>query len=87
MSPAIDLASIESRQEIRRAVHRGDVEVATEMVNELDPEVSLARAVFIPPLSPLVPCEEKIRRRAKIKMYYAPLSGSFEVVMTSIRSR
>ncbi|KAM0749774.1 hypothetical protein T439DRAFT_326658 [Meredithblackwellia eburnea MCA 4105] len=35
----IDLASIESRMEIKRAVQRGDVEEATEMVNELDPEI------------------------------------------------
>lgn len=40
ISPAIDLDSIESRMEIRRAVQRGDVVSATELVNELDPEVS-----------------------------------------------
>jgi hypothetical protein len=40
ISPPIDLDSLESRMQIRRAVQRGDVESATEMVNELDPEVS-----------------------------------------------
>ena len=42
ITPSIDLESIEVRMEIRRAVQRGDVVQATEMVNELDPEVSLA---------------------------------------------
>lgn len=46
----IDLTSLESRMDIRRAVQRGDVEQATEMVNELDPEVS-ARLLFGRPLS------------------------------------
>lgn len=40
ISPPIDLESIGSRMEIRRAVQSGDVEQATEMVNELNPEVS-----------------------------------------------
>ncbi len=40
ISPPIDLDSLESRMQIRRAVQRGDVESATEMVNDLDPEVS-----------------------------------------------
>ncbi|KAI5481082.1 hypothetical protein MNV49_006268 [Pseudohyphozyma bogoriensis] len=39
ITPAIDLPSIESRQVIRRAVHSGEVEKATELVNELDPEI------------------------------------------------
>jgi hypothetical protein len=60
--------------EIRRAVQRGDVVQATGMVNELDPEVSLQCLVFR-------------GRVSKIIMYYAPLSGSFLVVTTLIRSR
>ncbi|SCV72613.1 BQ2448_4150 [Microbotryum intermedium] len=39
ISPPIDLDSIESRMEIRRAVQRGDVREATELVNNLDPEL------------------------------------------------
>jgi len=37
---SVDLDSIENRMHIRHAVQRGDVVEATEMVNELDPEVS-----------------------------------------------
>ncbi|KAL8279862.1 hypothetical protein RQP46_007712 [Phenoliferia psychrophenolica] len=39
ISPSIDLVSIESRMEIKQAVQRGDVEEATELVNDLDPEI------------------------------------------------
>lgn len=38
--PTIDLASIEKRMEIKRAVQCGEVKKATTLVNELDPEVS-----------------------------------------------
>ncbi|KAM0792917.1 hypothetical protein ACM66B_002677 [Microbotryomycetes sp. NB124-2] len=39
IQPPIDLESIESRMAIRRAVQSGQVESATVMVNELDPEI------------------------------------------------
>ncbi|KAK4048058.1 hypothetical protein OIO90_005959 [Microbotryomycetes sp. JL221] len=39
IEPPIDLESIESRMSIRRAVQSGNVEQATIMVNELDPEI------------------------------------------------
>ncbi|KAK4046494.1 hypothetical protein OIV83_006020 [Microbotryomycetes sp. JL201] len=39
IQPPIDLESIESRMAIRRAVQSGQVENATIMVNELDPEI------------------------------------------------
>lgn len=41
ISPPIDLESIETRMEIRRAVQSGNVEQATLLVNDLDPEVSV----------------------------------------------
>jgi len=47
ISPPIDLDSLESRMQIRRAIQRGEVDSATRMVNELDPEVSVrARTVW-----------------------------------------
>lgn len=42
----VEFSSIETRMNIREAVHRGDVEEAIELVNDLDPEVSFRR--FIP---------------------------------------
>lgn len=39
VSPPVDLSSIETRMTIREAVHRGDVEEAIELVNDLNPEV------------------------------------------------
>lgn len=71
LAPAIDLASIESRMEIKQAVQRGDVEEATELVNDLDPEVS-ARSVCIP--SPWIEDEGSVVS-TRIILYYAPLSG------------
>lgn len=38
--PPMDLESIESRMNIRDALHRGAVEDAIAQVNDLDPEVS-----------------------------------------------
>lgn len=39
LSPPVDFDSIESRMNIRDALHRGDVEDAITRVNDLNPEV------------------------------------------------
>jgi len=46
VSPPVDFSSIETRMTIREAVQRGDVEVAIELVNDLNPEV---RNTLLPP--------------------------------------
>jgi glucose-induced degradation protein 8 len=59
--PAADLAAVEDRVRVRRAVRRGDVEAAVERVNDLDPTL-LARR---PPLLFRLQCQrlvEMVRR-------------------------
>jgi hypothetical protein len=62
-------------QEIREAIEDGRVEEAVRRVNELDPEVSAARAL----LSPVSPALERTMGTPEIRSYHAPrLAGSYE---------
>lgn len=50
--PPVELDTIESRMNIREALHRGAVEDAIAQVNDLNPEVCIFDLVFTPtPLS------------------------------------
>jgi hypothetical protein len=61
--------------EIREAIEDGRVEEAVRRVNELDPEVSAARAL----LSPVSPALERTMGTPEIRSYHAPrLAGSYE---------
>jgi hypothetical protein len=68
LTPPVDFDSIESRMEIREALHRGDVEDAITRVNDLNPEVRL------------VP-RPKLRGTCRIKPFHAPLSVPLGAVM------
>lgn len=40
LAPMVDIASIQDRMDIRRAVQSGNVDAAIERVNDLNPDVS-----------------------------------------------
>ena len=40
LAPMVDIASIQDRMDIRRAVQAGNVDAAIERVNDLNPDVS-----------------------------------------------
>jgi hypothetical protein len=48
IQPKADLSCINERVQIRDSIHRGDLQAAIELINELNPEVSSLRL-----LSPL----------------------------------
>jgi hypothetical protein len=41
LRPLKESASIQARQEIQNSIHKGDIQAAIEILNELDPEVCL----------------------------------------------
>lgn len=47
LKPAEEFGSIQERVEIRNAIHAGDIQVAIEKVNELNPQVSNTPFHFI----------------------------------------
>lgn len=49
--PSADGEAIQERVDIRNAIHTGDIQLAIERINELNPQVSLHNLVF-----PLTPC-------------------------------
>ena len=48
MGAAADTESIRERVAVRNAIHAGDINAATELVNEIDPEVSHVLSFFNP---------------------------------------
>ncbi len=42
IQPKADLSCIQERVQIRESIHRGDLQAAIELINELNPEVSFA---------------------------------------------
>lgn len=83
ISPSIDLGSIESRMEIKQAVQRGDVEEATELVNDLDPEVSAFSCLL--PSPPSLLARNGLRAHWCLQRLYCTMhhsQGFFGVVMT-----
>lgn len=40
IQPKADLSCIQERVQIRESIHRGDLQAAIELINELNPEVS-----------------------------------------------
>lgn len=47
IQPKADIESIEERVEIRSAIHSGDIQIAIERINELNPEVRHDLHAFI----------------------------------------
>jgi glucose-induced degradation protein 8 len=47
IQPKADLSCINERVQIRESIHRGDLQAAIELINELNPEVSHFRHVLI----------------------------------------
>lgn len=47
LAPMVDIASIQDRMDIRRAVQSGNVDAAIERVNDLNPDVSNALLTII----------------------------------------
>lgn len=39
IQPQVDLSCIQERVQIRESIHRGDLQMAIELINELNPEV------------------------------------------------
>lgn len=48
IQPKADFTGIQERVQIRESIHRGDLQVAIELINELNPDVSFANS-FQPP--------------------------------------
>lgn len=48
IQPKTDLKSIQERVQIRDSIHRGDLQEAIELINELNPEV--CSIIAFPPL-------------------------------------
>lgn len=46
--PAINLAAIQDRVDIRNAIHAGDIQSAIEKINELNPQVCYSFSTFFP---------------------------------------
>lgn len=52
IQPKADFGSIQERVEIRSAIHSGDIQIAIEKINELNPQVCLYLFFFFPPTPP-----------------------------------
>ena len=50
INPQIDLDSIRERNRIRHAIHEGSIQSAVEMINDLNPEVSLHDTIAFTPV-------------------------------------
>lgn len=51
IQPKADFTGIQERVQIRESIHRGDLQVAIELINELNPDVSFC--IFFLSTSPL----------------------------------
>lgn len=47
IQPKADIESIQERVEIRSAIHSGDIQIAIEKINELNPQVRQHAHLFI----------------------------------------
>lgn len=48
IQPKSDFSGIQERVQIRESIHRGDLQVAIELINELNPDVSSTIPSFQP---------------------------------------
>jgi hypothetical protein len=49
ITPKADFTGIQERVQIRESIHRGDLQVAIELINELNPDVSFTNSSFQQP--------------------------------------
>lgn len=85
IQPKSDLSGIQERVQIRESIHRGDLQVAIELINELNPDVSLANPslnTYPPCMIRLVSCtthslraEMRAKTPSVLSMNYKPVSS------------
>ena len=54
IEPKADMAGIEERVQIRESIHRGDLHMAIELINDLNPDVSPTNFIFSLPLISMI---------------------------------